>query len=287
MKIRSTGVTERILSLILVLMMLVSMFTLPVSAADLDVSDVGVDPLTVTIDTGASVTLYDIDGDGYYEIGTADDLYAFSALVFSGETTINGELTADIIVNEGKMTEESTTARAWLGIGRSSSNIYNGDFEGNNFFVSGLYHDTSSNYKGLFGRTGTSFSLQNLTLKNSYIRGVESVGGIAGYSQGTITNCHSIDNTIAGSDTSSNYIGGVVGYSHTLQITGCTNTSSVLGHSYVGGIIGYHTNSSTMTDCHNSGYVKGMTTDCGGVVGNIQNAASIVTNCTNSGAVEG
>ncbi|MBE6737849.1 MAG: hypothetical protein E7566_04255, partial [Ruminococcaceae bacterium] len=299
MKSNARNITKRLISVVLVLIMTMSMLTIgiPISsasrdiadlAADLDVSGVGVDPLTVTIDTGASVTLYDNDDDGYYDIGTADDLYAFSALVFSGKTTINGELTANIIVNEGKMTEESTDARAWLGIGRSGSNIYNGDFEGNNFSISGLYHnDTSSSFKGLFGRTGANFSLQNLTLKNSYIQGDDSVGAIVGYSYGTITNCHSIDNTVVGSNSDALYIGGVVGYAYTLTITGCTNTSSVLGHSYVGGIVGFHSNSSVMTDCHNSGYVKGMTTDCGGVVGNIQNAASIVTNCTNSGTVEG
>ena len=30
--------------------------------------------ITVTIDTGASVTLKDTDGDNYYEVGTADEL---------------------------------------------------------------------------------------------------------------------------------------------------------------------------------------------------------------------
>ena len=47
-----------------------------VSASAAEASD-----LTVTIDTGASVTLKDADGDGYYDIGTADELYAFAAAV--------------------------------------------------------------------------------------------------------------------------------------------------------------------------------------------------------------
>ena len=58
------------------------------------------DGITVTIDTGAEITLYDTDGDSYYEIGTADELYAFAAAVNSGNITIiNGELTANIVVN--------------------------------------------------------------------------------------------------------------------------------------------------------------------------------------------
>ncbi|MEF2919475.1 MAG: hypothetical protein U0O22_03285, partial [Acutalibacteraceae bacterium] len=36
------------------------------------------DDITVTIDTGESVTLKDTNNNGYYEIGTADELYAFS-----------------------------------------------------------------------------------------------------------------------------------------------------------------------------------------------------------------
>ena len=40
--------------------------------ADLDVQ------ITRADGTSASVTLKDADGDGYYEIGTADELYAFA-----------------------------------------------------------------------------------------------------------------------------------------------------------------------------------------------------------------
>ena len=41
--------------------------------------------LTVTIHTGAEVTLKDTDGDGFYDIGTADELYAFAEAVNGGE----------------------------------------------------------------------------------------------------------------------------------------------------------------------------------------------------------
>ena len=55
--------------------------------------------ITVTIDTGASVTLRDTDADGSYEIGTADELYAFAAAINSRKDGVNGELTAHIVVN--------------------------------------------------------------------------------------------------------------------------------------------------------------------------------------------
>ena len=40
------------------------------------------------------------DGDGYYLIGTAAELYGFAELVNNGNKTANAKLTADIVVNE-------------------------------------------------------------------------------------------------------------------------------------------------------------------------------------------
>ena len=80
---------KKFLSIILSILMIVTM--IPVSALSVSAAT---ENITVTIDTGASVTLKDTDGDDYYEIGTADELYAFSAAVNSGKNTINGELTS-------------------------------------------------------------------------------------------------------------------------------------------------------------------------------------------------
>ena len=81
------------------IMSYVPMVSITAGAAETDI--------TVAIDTGASVTLRDADGDGYYDIGTADELYAFAAAVNGGNTSIKGELTADIIVNQNVLTEDS------------------------------------------------------------------------------------------------------------------------------------------------------------------------------------
>ena len=63
--------------------------------------------ITVTIDTGESVTLNDNDNDGYYDIGTADELYAFAAAINAGNTNINVELTANINLNSGYTFKDS------------------------------------------------------------------------------------------------------------------------------------------------------------------------------------
>ena len=66
--------------------------------------------LTVEIDTGDTITLEDTNSDGYYEINTADKLYAFAAAVNAGNTSINGELTANITVNTGVLGDDGELA---------------------------------------------------------------------------------------------------------------------------------------------------------------------------------
>lgn len=111
--------------------------------------------LSVTIDTGA-VILKDMDEDGAYEISNANELYAFAAAVNAGNTEINGELTANIIVNtgvlvDGELADDTSSFREWTPIG-NLSNKYTGTFNGNNKTVSGLYfNNSSSDYVGLFG----------------------------------------------------------------------------------------------------------------------------------------
>ena len=89
--------TKRFLGVLLTLAMIIGLLPITASAAD---------NITVTIDIGASITLQDADSDGYYDIGTADELYAFAATVNGGNTSINGELTASITVNEDVLTED-------------------------------------------------------------------------------------------------------------------------------------------------------------------------------------
>jgi len=108
-------------------------------------------PLTVTIDTGTEVTLTDEDGDGYYEIGTADELYAFAEAVNNANTGINAVLTEDITVNENVLvdgalnSDEAVVAafRTWTPIG-NSTNQYTGTFDGAGHTISGLYVDVTA-----------------------------------------------------------------------------------------------------------------------------------------------
>ena len=239
------------------------------------------DDLTVTIDTGASVTLKDADADGYYDIGTADELYAFAALINGGNTAINGELTANIVINTNVLTEagelNGTPERVWTPIG-SNTNYYVGTFDGGEHTVSGLYFNNSeTSYVGLFGYVSTDGVVKNVGVVDSYISGSERVGGVVGYIyNGTMTSCYN-----TGSVSGYVYVGGVVGRNTNGDVTNCYNTGSVSGDSNVGGVTGYNYGSST--NCYNTGSVSG-DLNVGGVTGYNDGSS---TNCYNTGSIRG
>jgi len=249
--------------------------------------------LTVTIDTGASVTLKDADGDGFYDIGTADELYAFEAAVNSGNPAINGELTANIVLNENVLKEDGTlngdgsNFRVWTPIGYHVSNAdnadYAGTFDGAGFTVSGLYcNDSAADYVGLFGYVDEGGTVKNVGVIDAYVIGNEYVGGVVGRNHGTVQNCYN-----TGTVSSNINVGGLIGYNRG-SVADCHNTGTVTGtgalmnQSDVGGLIG--DNTGTVQNCYNTGTVNGKYR-VGGVVGSIDN--STVQNCYNTGTVNG
>ncbi|MBQ8237468.1 MAG: hypothetical protein IJZ39_04915 [Oscillospiraceae bacterium] len=262
------------------------------------------DDITVTIDTGASVTLRDADRDDYYEISTADELYAFAAAVNGGDNAINGELTANIVVNEGTMTAETTGARAWTPIGNDTY-AYLGTFDGGGHTISGLYfNDSTAYYVGLFGCLESGSTVKNVRITDSYICATYAVGGVAGrVFGGTVENCSNAgtvsgtgnhvggvagnsDGTVTGCSNAGtvsgtgNHVGGVAGNSHG-TVTGCSNVGTVSGTNYVGGVVG--NSHGTMTGCYNTGAVSGYDL-VGGVAGN---SHGTMTGCYNTGTVSG
>lgn len=216
--------------------------------------------------------VYAMDGDGTvdkpYQISTEADLEEFRDIV-NGEngktqnSSACAELTADIVVNEdvldkdGNLNEEDKDDfTQWTPIG-TSSEPYTGTFDGNGHTVSGIYINTSENYQGLFGcigdinKSGTG-TVKNLGIEDSWISGGDNVGGIAGYSIGSIEDCY--------------------------------NTGSVSGGSNVGGIAG---TADGAKDCHNEGTVSGSGEYIGGILGVGSNTRGVVNRCYNTGSVIG
>ena len=222
--------------------------------------------------------------DGAYQIGNAGQLYWFAQQVNDGQTSINGKLTANIVVNENVLKEDGTlnkgSFRAWTPIGNGSQE-YAGTFDGDGKTVSGLYFNNSSTlYVGLFGCVNGG-TVKNVGVIDAYISGRSPAGGVVGYNYGgTVSNCYN-----TGTASGINEVGGVVGC-NTGTVSGCYNTGTVSGSSKVGGVVGYNETNSTVSDCYNTGDVFASGDYVGGVVG-YNNRSGSVSDCYNTGAVSG
>ena len=211
-----------------------------------------------------------------YEISTADELKNFATAVNGGiEKSAHAKLMNNIDLSSVCSKEKGN----WTPIG-TSSKPYSGNFDGNNYTISGLYIDSRANDQGLFGYVGSSGKVQNLSVSGSVtssVSGGEDVGGIVGYNNGgTVTNC-----AFSGSVSGKIGVGGVVGDNEG-RVENCHNAGEVSGNDYVGGVVG--DNSGTVENCYNTGNISGNAV--GGVVGWNASGAN-VENCYNTGTVTG
>ena len=188
---------------------------------------------------------------------------------------------------------------------------YEGIFAGNNHIIANLTIVTSGNdYIGLFGYVGADGQVKSLKIENIYINGRIYVGGLVGYGNGLLTNCHTISTVngriyvgglagasygtitgccakgfVSGTDDMYSNVGGLVGYNGSGTITSCCATSSVNGAGYnVGGLVGSNYDG-VITDCCAVGEVIGAGYSVGGLVG--ENYNSTLTRCYASGSVKG
>ena len=164
------------------------------------------------------------DTDGYYLIGSAQDLKDFAALVNGGSTTANGKLIAPINL-AGSETNQ------WTPIG-TGTYPYNGTFDGQGFTISNLYYKSQTEKVGLFGCAGSSARIKNIRVEGFIDTSKNTVSEAAG---GTST-------------------GGIIGWSEGATVINCSFSGSIFGFSNVGGIVG--TGSVTVVNCYNEATVK-------------------------------
>ena len=129
------------------------------------------------------------------------------------------------------------TGYIWEPISSTDGNLtttFQGTFDGAGHTIRGLYTDTSSfvsghNYAGLFGLLNNA-TIKNLTIEESYVKGLSNVAGIAG---------SAFENTL---------------------IQNCVNNATVVGNTQVAGIVGEVFNSSIIENCVNYGEIIGVNT---------------------------
>ena len=187
---------------------------------------------------------YTIESNGSYTVYNADGLMNIAELVNGGKTYINITLTADI----------DLTGKGWTPIGTDYYNSYTGTFDGGGHTIKGLTVTTNDQYAGLFGDLGEAGTVKNVVMEGVQITSNQiyggSIGGVAGYSWGTIENC-----SVSGSVSGTVYVGGVVGAQIDGSITGCSSSATVKGTVDVGGVAGQTNSSATLTACYATGNV--------------------------------
>ena len=167
---------------------------------------------------------------------------------------------------------------------------FKGTFKGKNRAVKGLKIDSKEDYPngigiGLFG--WNSGIIENLIVSGDITNeGYVYVGGISGFSNGTITNC--INKVKINTENSA---GGIVGAElGKLTINSCTNLETICGKNTVGGILGIVLNDtmtedkySAMVGCYNRGNISGLVT--GGILGSSYCATIYINECYNMGKI--
>ncbi len=155
-----------------------------------------------------------------------------------------------------------------------------GIFQAENASIRGLRIESDKNYQGLFGFS--SGIIQNIIIKDSYIRGVSSVGTIVGLNAGKVLNCKVVNTQIIGNEK----VGGVVGtqssgaFIETVDVD--EKTIIKADSKYSGGICGYANNNSAISQCTFSGTIEGKEY-VGGITG-IAFFGIQLTHCTVKGA---
>lgn len=202
--------------------------------------------------------------------GTVSSAKEFAEMDASGSYT----LTKDIIVTEPYASD------------------FSGTFDGNGHTVTLAIDQPSKDNIGLFSKISSTATIKNVTVDGT-VTGSRCVGGIAGTSNGTITQCQNKATITATKNGSGNYsqAGGIVGYAENAIITSCANVGNVNAAPNdgrrCGGVAGY-AKTSVIENCYNQGQVSSCSTGSsaavGGIAGYIDSNASVM-NCYNSGAI--
>ena len=250
--------------------------------------------LAVCFGLSSSAWALEKDGD-VYQIGTAQDLADFAALVNGGETAVNAVLTQDIDMSE----LDSWTAIGDWNTGAVSS-AYCGHFDGQGYKITGFNFTSNKNYFGIFGVISTGALIENFDIYGTMTLS-HKTGGVVAYTRDatpTIRYIHSYVNINCVETASATALrpGGILGsaVNGTTVIENCTysGTLNVGGHTgNIGGIVGYVNNATAaivnITNCLFDGKIENGTADgqCGGVVGYSNKGKVTIKNCLSIGAI--
>jgi hypothetical protein len=182
---------------------------------------------------------------GYYDVGSVQGLRDMLGFVES-DAADNFRLTTDLTLPAG-----------------FSFPYFAGSFDGGNHTLSNLSLNLPNNNVGLFGYLpSASTTIANVGVPDANVTGLESVGGLVGWSRGAAISNSYVSGTVSGSS----YVGGLVGYSKGGSISNSYSSASVTASSGygAGGLAGG--NYGSISQSYATGKVNG-SSYVGGLVG--------------------
>ena len=130
----------------------------------------------------------------------------------------------------------------WQPIG-SFTDSFTGTFDGQGYEIRDLFINRPDKYSvGLFDWVGQDGVIKDIGVVNVIVTGYDNVGGLVGWSYGTVDNSYStgsVTGTVSAHEPGDfGGVGGVVGI-NAGNVSHCYSTGSVTGYEAVGGLVGY------------------------------------------------
>ena len=242
---------------------------------------------TYTISSLKASTQYKITAKSIYTTDDESDENEFYVkTTASGEKVFTSISNADELNNVRKNLSGNYLLAAdinlsdytpWNPIGETYYSDFDGTFIGNGHTISNLTINSNSNYRGLFGYTGSASAISSLTLTNVNVAGGDRTGALSGCNYGTISDC-----TVSGK-VSGTSVGGLVGINSEGTISNCYAICTVSGTGSAGGLVGSNSEG-IVSNCYATGSVSGTTMHTGGLAGYNDGT---VSNCYATGSVSG
>ncbi|MGQ9546467.1 MAG: GLUG motif-containing protein [Dehalococcoidia bacterium] len=237
-------------------------------------------------DVNAATTTITVDGDysilanfalDVWEVRTWHDLDAIRNNL-SGRYVLMNHLNSAV---PGYAELASITANqemGWQPIG-NELHPFTGSFDGHGYQISDLFISRPAEvYVGLFGQVGRDAVIKDVNVMNITVVGHDYVGGLAGHSEGTVSNSYA-----AGNVTGREHVGGLVGHNGGM-VNNSHSSGNVTGEERVGGLVGW--NQAPLSNSYAVCSVTG-NSSVGGLVGDNWHYEATISNSYATGSVMG
>jgi len=157
---------------------------------------------------------------------------------------------------------------------------FTGVFDGQGHVIRNVTMQHLGDYVGLFASLGQDGQICNVGVQDVNVVSGDYVGGLLGYNaSGEVTSCH-----VAGWISGNEHVGGLIGRIYSGRVISCSAAGCVRGNADTGGLVGYNHNG-RITGCYSDSVVDG-SSQVGGLVGLHWGDGSL-SFCYTSGSVTG